>query len=106
MLIKNLAAALAEKDGNGYAPDSLPRDAPVGPRGDHVGNTVLAPRRVPFHLPDLLQGAAAQGALGLAQGILDLRFHRDEPLFRRTKDDGIMTAPAVRIGVFDPLVMQ
>src|SRR6266571_3620439 len=35
---QKLAAVCAEKDGDGYAPNALARDAPVGPCGDHVAN--------------------------------------------------------------------
>ena len=36
-------AFAAEEDGNGDSPDALAGDAPVGTRGDHVGDAVLSP---------------------------------------------------------------
>ena len=54
----------AEEDGDGDAPDALAGDAPVGAGGDHVGDAVLAPRRVPDDLLDLVEGALAEGGGG------------------------------------------
>src|ERR1035438_1633078 len=65
-----LLAAFAHEYGDVGAPDALPPDAPVGPRGDHVGDAFLAPGRVPAHFVDLVNGELAIGGLG-AVGALD-----------------------------------
>src|SRR5689334_3174691 len=93
-------AALAEEDRDGDTPDALARNTPVRPRRDHVRDTFLAPRRVPLGRLDLVQSALAQRARS------DLRFHADEPLLRRPKDHGIVTAPAMRIRMLDVLAMH
>jgi hypothetical protein len=68
-----LVAAFAQEDGDGHAPDALAADAPVGARGDHVGDALLAPGRVPDHLVDLLDGELAEGGFR-AVGALDRSF--------------------------------
>ena len=73
---ERLAAALAIEDDDRHAPDALARDAPVGPRRDHVGDALLAPRRHPAHLPDRVQRVLAE--------VVPL--HPDEPLLGRAED--------------------
>ncbi len=51
-IVQRRVALLAEEDRDGHAPDALARDAPVGTRRDHVGDALLAPRRVPLDLLD------------------------------------------------------
>ncbi len=100
--LHHLSAIPAEEDGNGHAPHPLPRDAPVGPRGDHVGDALFAPLRVPLHFLDLVERGLAQGA---AVGG-DLGFHRDEPLLGGAEDHRTMAAPAVRIRVLQSLFVH
>ena len=52
--VQRLAAALAQKNRDGYTPNTLPRYAPVWSRSDHVGDALFAPRRIPFHFFDFL----------------------------------------------------
>ena len=80
-----VAASLARKDGDGHAPNSLPRDAPVGPLRHHVGDALFAPGRDP---PDATDGG---------QGRLAETFHRREPLLGRPEDDRVATAPAMGV---------
>ena len=94
-IIQRLAATFAQEHGDGHAPDTLARDAPVRPCCNHVGDALFAPGRIPLHFLDLIQRAAAQ------RTARHRRFHRDEPLLGRSEDDGIVAAPAVRIRVLD-----
>ncbi len=59
-----LIALRAHEDGDGHAPDALAADAPVGARGDHVGDALLAPGWVPDDFVDLFNGQLAVGGLG------------------------------------------
>ena len=61
--LSGFVALVAEEDGDGHAPDALAGDAPVGAGGDHVGDALLAPGRVPDDLVDLVEGALAEGGL-------------------------------------------
>src|SRR5258706_10553631 len=81
--LQRLVAALAEKYCDGRTPDALPGDAPIRPRGDHVGDAFFTPRRVPLHSLDLVECALAEGALA------ELALHADEPLFRGAEDHRI-----------------
>ncbi len=99
-----LLQLVAQEHGDRHAPDALPRDAPVGTRGDHVGDALLAPGRVPLHFLDFVERAAAQGFAVVV--IFQRRLHGDEPLLGGAKDDGIVAAPAMRIGVLDLFGMQ
>src|ERR1700733_6054261 len=60
--VEGLAAFVAEEDGDGNAPDALAGDAPVGPGGDHVGDSLFAPCGIPDDFLDLVEGALAEGA--------------------------------------------
>ena len=93
-----LLAVFAQEDRDGDAPDALAADAPVRACSHHVGDSILAPFRVPDHLVDLLNGELAEGGFG-AVGAVDRGFEADEPLLRGAEDDGMMAAPAVRVGV-------
>ncbi len=95
-----LAAGFAQEDGDGHAPDALAADAPVGARGDHVGDALLAPGRIPDDLVDLFDGELAEGCFCRLRR-LDWRFEGDEPLLGGAEDDGIVAAPAVRVGVLE-----
>ncbi len=97
-VVERLAAFFAEEDGDGNAPDALARDAPVGAGGDHVGDALFAPGWVPDDLLDLVEGALAEGGFfAFARG--HRGFHADEPLLGGADDDGVVAAPAVRVGV-------
>src|SRR5437899_1835866 len=74
--------------------------APCGTGGDHVRDALLTPCRVPLHFLDFFQGSGAQRA-ALYRG-----FHGDEPLFRGPENDGIMTTPAMRVGVLNFLTVH
>ena len=95
-----LVAAFAHEDGDGHAPDALAADAPVGAGGDHVGDAFFAPGGIPDDLVDFFDGELAVGCFR-AVGALHRRFERDEPLFGGAEDDGVVAAPAVRIGVLE-----
>src|ERR1019366_10766848 len=43
VVVERLAAALAQKNCDGDAPNALPRDAPVGARRDHVRQPLFTP---------------------------------------------------------------
>ncbi len=98
--LSGLAALVAEEDGDGDAPDALAGDAPVGAGGDHVGDALFAPGGVPDDLLDLVEGALAEGGVG-AFGRDHRGFHADEPLLGGADDDGVVAAPAVRVGVLE-----
>src|SRR5216683_2858531 len=100
LVVERGMALLAEEDRDGYAPDALAGDAPVGARGDHVGDSLLAPGGVPDDLGDLVEGALTEGGLG-ALLVEHRRFHADEPLLGGADDDGVVAAPAVRVGVLE-----
>src|SRR5205807_1572029 len=86
---QQLAAGFTEEDCDGHTPDALARDAPVRTGGDHVGDALFSPRGYPLYFLDLVQRALAQ------RNAIEGSFHRDEPLFRGTKDHRVMAAPAV-----------
>ncbi len=101
LIVERLVALLAEEDSDGDAPDALAGDAPVGAGGDHVGDALLAPGGIPDDCGDLVEGALAEGGLG-AVGFGEHRgFHADEPLLGGADDDGVVAAPAVRVGVLE-----
>ena len=95
-----LVAAFAQEDGDGHAPDALAADAPVGAGGDHVGDAFFAPGRVPDDLVDFFDGELAEGGFGTV-GALHWSFKADEPLLGGAEDDGMVAAPAMRIGVLE-----
>ncbi len=99
-VVEGLAAFVAEEDGDGDAPDALARDAPVGTGGDHVGDALFAPGWVPDDLLDLVEGALAEGG-GDAFFGGHWSLHADEPLLGGADDDGVVAAPAVRVGVLE-----
>ena len=98
--LQYFAAAGAEKDGDGDAPDALARDAPIRTGGDHVGNALFAPGRVPLDFFDLVERHAAQRA------VVQLALHGNKPLFGGPEDDWIVAAPAMRVGVLDVLAAK
>src|SRR5581483_469544 len=94
-------AGLAQEYGDRDTPHPLPRDAPIRPGRDHVGNPFLAPRGIPFDLRlYVVQRPAAKGAA------VHGRVQRYEPLLRRAEDHWIVTPPAVRIRMLNLLRMQ
>src|SRR5262249_56551594 len=68
----------------------LARDAPVGPRRDHVADALLAPRGIPAHLLDGFERLLAKAPLAV---------EGDEPLLGGAEDEGVLAAPADRVGV-------
>ena len=100
LVVEGLVALVAEEDGDGDAPDALAGDAPVGAGGDHVGDALFAPGGVPDDLLDLVEGALAEGGCGAFGGDHG-GFHADEPLLGGADDDGVVAAPAVRVGVLE-----
>src|SRR5262249_48201654 len=92
-VVQRLPTFSAQEHGNGHAPYPLARDAPVGARGNHVGDSFLAPRRIPLHLLDLLERTTPQRAAA------QWRFHRDEPLFGGAENHRFVAPPAVRVGM-------
>ena len=58
-----LIASVAQEHCNRNTPDALTADAPVRPRGDHVGDAFFTPTGVPDHFVDLLDGQLAEGGL-------------------------------------------
>ena len=73
-----------------HAPHALTADAPIGALGHHVVDAVVSPAGDPFHLVvDHVERAFLE------------RGDVDEPLRRGAENDGLVTAPAVRIRVRD-----
>src|SRR5262249_38255530 len=85
----------AKKDGDRYTPNTLPGDTPIRTGRNHVADALFSPGGNPFDLLDFIEGTLPQGAPFKG------RFHGDKPLLRGPEDDRIMTAPAVRIRMFD-----
>ncbi len=102
---QRLVAAFAKEDRDGDAPNALARDAPVRPRGDHVGDALLAPCRVPFHAVfDFVERALPERqrrAIGTRAQFLHRVIDVDEPLLGRAKDDRVVAAPAMRVAMED-----
>ena len=96
LLKENLAAISAVKGNDGHSPVALARDAPVRALLDHVGNALFSPSWDPSDLLDRLKNAQAKSVV----------VQRDKPLWRGTEHDGIVTAPAVRIGVTERFRMK
>src|SRR4051812_12400245 len=77
------------KCGNRNSPGALAGNAPIGPRLDGAFDAVLAPIRHPLHLSDGPHSGVTKTF------VIDL----DEPLIHRSKDDGRLAPPAMRITV-------
>ncbi len=92
-----LIAAFAHKHRDGHAPDALAADAPVGAGGDHVGDALLAPGRIPDYFVDFFNRDLTKCFFL----VLDKSIEGDEPLFGGAVDDGMMAAPAMWIGVIE-----
>src|SRR5947209_3830655 len=56
-IIQRLIASRTREHRDGHTPDSLPRDAPIRTRLNHIGNALFTPGRVPLHLLDLFERA-------------------------------------------------
>ena len=91
-----LVASLAIKYRDRHAPKPLARNAPVRPSLEHIRHSALAPCGMPFYFFDLFQRPLTEAFGVRAAGDL---IHRNEPLRRRTKDDGIFAPPAMRIAM-------
>src|SRR3954451_11898794 len=89
---ERLAAVLAIKHRDRHAPDTLARNAPVRPHSNHVGDSLLAPSRMPLDSLNCFERTAAE------------RFpvHADKPLLRGTEDHRIMATPTMRIAMLQP----
>ena len=88
---ERLAAGFTIENSDGYAPNALARDAPIGTRGDHVGHALFAPGGKPFDLLDSFERVRTEV----------FAIHADEPLFGGAEDNGIVAAPAMWIAVID-----
>ncbi len=86
-----LIALFAVKNRQGYAPQALAGNTPVGPAFDHPENPVMTPGGNPLHLVNRLQGFLPEIVF----------LHGDEPLFRGTENDGLLAPPAVGIGMLE-----
>src|SRR5690242_17873619 len=85
-------ASLAMENGDGDAPCPLARDAPVGTRGHHVGDALLARPGQPLYFLDLIQCTLAH------VGVVNVY----KPLVAGAEYDGVVAAPAMRVGVGEP----
>ncbi len=104
-IVERLVALFAKEDRDGHAPDALARDAPVGPGGDHVGDALLAPGRVPGDALDFVEGALAEGGVrAVFPGREHGGFHADEPLLGGAEDQRMVAAPAMRVLVLQIVV--
>ena len=88
-LAHRLLAPVAGEDRDGHAPPPLARDAPVGASLHHAVDAVAAPRRNPLHAVDGLERPPPQVLVR----------HGHEPLLGGAEDEGVLAAPAVRVGV-------
>ena len=88
---KRFGTAFAIENSYRHAPDALTRDTPIGTRRDHVGHALFAPGGVPLNFFDGVESFFAEV----------FTVHADEPLFGGAEDEGVVTAPAVRITVID-----
>ncbi len=93
---QGLATPPAVEGDDGHPPGALARNAPVGPLPHHVADPFLAPGGDPADILDRLQRRVPEAAL----------VHRDEPLRRGAEDDGLVAAPAVRVGMLKILAVQ
>ena len=84
-----VAASHADERGNRHAPEALARDAPVRTVLDHSVDALATPRRVPGHGVDGGEGALSQ--VSPIEG--------DEPLLGGTKDQRVLAAPAIGVGM-------
>ena len=98
-IAKRHLTAFAEENSNGHTPDALARDAPVGARGDHICDALLAPGGIPLDAVfDFVEGALAKRRRR-AVGILHRCVDGDEPLLRGAEDHRVVAAPAVGVAV-------
>ena len=86
--------AVENRDRN--APQPLSGNAPVRAVFHHTVDAVAPPGGDPLHLVDGRQRLFAQVVL----------LHGDKPLLGRTEDNGLFTAPAVRVGMLHGNVSQ
>src|ERR1700752_3457613 len=98
-VVKQLAAVVAVEDRNGHAPESLPRDAPVGPLGNHRAHALHAPGWRPLHFGNLLERGVPQRRRLGRWNIRASRIELYEPLLGGAEDDRVVAAPAVRIAM-------
>src|SRR5579863_2412175 len=96
VVFEPLAAAIAKKHDDRHAPEALAGNTPVGALFDHFVNALFAPAGNPFHVLNFTESLDAQRLLAVDRNSV----HSNEPLFRGTKDHGVVAAPAVRVAVF------
>src|SRR5258705_2360258 len=109
----------AVEDGNGYTPNPLPRNTPIGSALQHVAHGIHGPCGHPLDLFDFAQSRCPQRLPGRSRGVrivlgeiaavatvfvfLNERamgvIHCDEPLRRSSKNHWILATPAVRIAM-------
>ncbi len=98
-----------QEEGDGHAPRTLARDAPVRAARDHGAQAVLAVFGVEAGGFNGFQRDLAQGLLGLLRGVGEHAFafvHADEPLGGGAVDDRRLVAPAVGVAVGDSPVVS
>src|ERR1043166_2376851 len=102
VILELFAAAIAEENDDGHAPEARAGNAPIRPLLDHFVDAVLAPRRNPLHVVNFVERFLPQRFWAVGwHGI-----HPNEPLLGSAEDYGIVAAPAVRIAVLVRMVPE
>ncbi len=99
VVVELLAALVAIQDHQRHAPEPLPRNAPVGPLGDHRVNPLGAPLRCPFHFGDFRERARPNRGAVMPSTGGPRAIQIDEPLFGGAEDHRIVAPPAMRVTV-------
>src|SRR5882762_4350870 len=102
VIIELLVAFRAIKNYERHAPESLSRDTPVRPLGNHGVNSFGAPFRRPFHFGNFRERARPDGA----SSITPLAIQIDKPLLGGTEDHRIVAPPAMRIAMRELLFAE
>src|SRR6266404_1456869 len=95
VIVKLLVAFGAIQNDQRHSPESLPRNAPVRPFGNHGVNSFGAPFRRPFNFGNFRKRSRADGAASITAKAVEI----DKPLFGGAKDHWSVAAPAMRIAV-------
>ena len=94
------AAVFVQQKRHRHAPAALPRNAPVGPVGNHVAQTGFAVLRVKLGVLNRIQRQLTQRFGRFVCGEHAHTFiHANKPLRRRAVDDRCFVAPAMRVTV-------
>lgn len=88
------AAVVAVEGRDRHAPGALTGNAPVLTVADHVVQTVMAPCRI------------ERGGIHRSERVLAVGIDGSKPLVRRTVDDRVLAAPAVRVLMVDVLLAE